>query len=150
MKLNFWYLNFYWTDLYIKPLFLCYWENQNNISYTAAIAGLENNSIKYTVDEEVRDMPYRNSRFYGKFDVTKISNSKREVIVDGVTKKQAIKLYTLDQLTYSDSSKDVINTEVIKPGDEIMVNSSYKNTRYKVVKVDGSTRQVELELVEGF
>ena len=31
-----------------------------------------------------------------------------------------------------------------------MVNSSYKNTRYKVVKVDGSTRQVELELVEGF
>jgi hypothetical protein len=124
--------------------------NQNNISYTAAIAGLENNSIKYTVDEEVRDMPYRNSRFYGKFDVTKISNSKREVIVDGVTKKQAIKLYTLDQLTYSDSSKDVINTEVIKPGDEIMVNSSYKNTRYKVVKVDGSTRQVELELVEGF
>jgi hypothetical protein len=124
--------------------------NENDILYTAAIAGLENNNIKYTIDEEVRDMPHRNSRFYGKFDVTRISNSTREVIVDGVTKKRAIKLYTLDQLTYSDSNKDVTNTEFIKVGDEIMVNSSYKNTRYKITKVDGSSRQVELSLIEGF
>ena len=138
------------TDQIAVDYFNLNFVNQNNISYTAAIAGLENNNIKYVVDEEVRDMPHRNSRYYGKFDVTKISNSKREVIVDGVTKKQAIKLYTLDQLNYSDSNKDVTNTEVIKPGDEIMVNSSYKNTRYKVTRVDGSSRQVELELIEGF
>lgn len=124
--------------------------NENDILYTAAIAGLENNNIKYTIDEEVRDMPHRNSRFYGKFDVTRISNSTREVIVNGVTKSRAIKLYTLDQLTYSDSNKDVTNTEFIKVGDEIMVNSSYKNTRYKITKVDGSSRQVELSLIEGF
>lgn len=124
--------------------------NKNDISYTSAIAGLENNNIAYTIDEEVRDMPYRNSRYYGKFDVTEISNSKREVVVDGVTKKLAIKLYTLDQLTYSDSNKELDQTEVIKVGDELMVNSINKSTRYKVTKVDASSRQVELELVEGY
>ena len=124
--------------------------NKNDITYSSALAGLTNNKISYTDDEEVRDMPYRNSRYYGKFDVTAISNSKREVIVNGVTTKKAIKLYTLDQLTYSDSNKELDRTEVIKPGDELMVNSLYKNTRYKVTNVDGSTRQVELELIEGF
>ena len=124
--------------------------NKNDITYASAIAGLTNNKISYINDEEVRDMPYRNSRYYGKFDVTAISNSKREVIVNGVTTKKAIKLYTLDQLTYSDSNKELDKTEVIKPGDELMVNSLYRNTRYKVTKVDGSTRQVELELIEGF
>ncbi|MDB9899970.1 hypothetical protein OAC86_00325 [bacterium] len=122
--------------------------NTNDITYTAALAGLTNNKIGYTNDEEVRDMPYRNSRYYGKFDVTAISDSKREVIIDGVTKTKPIKLYTLDQLTYSDSNKELDRTEVIKPGDELMVNSLLKNTRYKITKVDGS--QVELELVEGF
>lgn len=124
--------------------------NRNDISYTAAIAGLDNSKISYTVDEETRLMPHRNSRYFGKFDVTAISNSRREFIVDGVTKKKPIKLYTLDQLTYSDSNKDLNNTEVLSVGDELMVNSKYRNTRYKITKVDGSTRQVELELVEGF
>ena len=124
--------------------------NKNDISYTAAVAGLDNSKIIYTVDEETRLMPHRNSRYFGKFDVTAISNSRREVIVAGVTKKRAIKLYTLDQLTYSDSNKDLNNTEVLSVGDELMVNSIYRNTRYKITKVDGSTRQIELELVEGF
>ena len=124
--------------------------NKNDVSYTAAIAGLDNSKIIYTVDEETRSMPYRNSRYFGKFDVTAISNSKREVLVDGVTKKKAIKLYTVDQLTYSDSNKELNDTEVLSIGDELMVNSTYRNTRYKITKVDGSTRQIELELVEGF
>ena len=46
-------------------------------------------------------MPYRTGQYTGKFDVLSISNSQREVLVDGVTTKQAIKLYTLDKLTYS-------------------------------------------------
>ena len=124
--------------------------DKNDVSYTEAVAAIENNSVMHTVDEEVRDMPYRNSRYYGKFDVTEIGNSKRQVVIDGVTKKQLIKLYKLDQLTYSDGNKDLDNTELLKVGDELMVNSSNKNTRYKITKVDGSTRQVELELVEGF
>ena len=95
-------------------------------------------------------MPYRNSRYNGKFDVSKISDSKRDVVVDGVTKTRAIKLYMLDQFTYSDSNKEVNNTEVLAVGDELMVNSAYKNTRYKVTYADNANKQVELELVEGF
>ena len=75
---------------------------------------------------------------------------KREVVVDGVTVKQAIKLYTLDRLTYSDNEKDLDQTELLRIGDELMVTGGSKNTRYKISKLDASTRQVELELIEGY
>ena len=95
-------------------------------------------------------MPYRNAQFTGKFDVLKINNSKREIVVDGVTTKKAIKLYTLDKITYTDVTKDLKDTEVLKAGDELMVQSGTRNTRYKITRVDGSTSQVELLTVEGY
>ena len=38
----------------------------------------------------------------------------------------------------------------MKIGDELTINGGSKNTRYKIVKLDGSTNEVELELVEGY
>lgn len=67
-----------------------------------------------------------------------------------VTTKQAIKLYTLDKLTYSDKGKDLDQTELIRVGDELMVAGGSKNTRYRINKLDSSTRQVELRLIEGY
>lgn len=126
------------------------YRNQESIDYLTAIRDVVNNNIAYIVDEELRDMPYRTGQYTGKFDVISISNSQREVIVDGVTKKQAIKLYTLDKLTYSDKNKDLDQTELIRVGDELMVTGGSKNTRYVIDKLDSSTRQVELRLVEGY
>jgi hypothetical protein len=126
------------------------YRNQENIDYLTAIRDVVNNSIAYIVDEELRDMPYRTGQYTGKFDVLSISNSQREVIEGGVTKKQAIKLYTLDKLTYSDKSKDLDQTELIRVGDELMVAGGSKNTRYVIDKLDSSTRQVELRLIEGY
>ncbi len=126
------------------------YRNQESVDYLTAIRDVVNNNIAYIVDEELRDMPYRTGQYTGKFDVISISNSQREVLVDGVTKKTAIKLYTLDKLTYSDKSKDLDQTELLRVGDELMVAGGSKNTRYVINKLDSSTRQVELRLVEGY
>ncbi len=126
------------------------YRNQEEIDYLTALRDITNSNISYIVDEDLRDMPYRTGQYTGKFDVISISNSQREVIVNGVTTKAAIKLYTLDSLTYSDKSKDLDDTELLRVGDELMVTGGSKNTRYKISKLDASTRQVELELVEGY
>lgn len=126
------------------------YRNQDNIDYLTAIRDIVNNNIAYIVDEETRDMPYRDQQYTGTFDVLSISNSKREVVENGVTIKTAIKLYTLDKLTYSDNEKDLDQTELLRVGDELMVTGGAKNTRYVIDKLDASTRQVELRLVEGY
>ena len=126
------------------------YRNQDGIDYLTAIRDIVNNNIAYILDEEMRDMPYRTTQYTGKFDVLSISNSKREVIENGVTVKQAIKLYTLDSLTYSDNNKDLDQTELLRVGDQLMVTGGSKNTRYVINKLDSSTRQVELRLVEGY
>jgi len=125
-------------------------KNREGLDYATVIRDIANNNLSYTLDEDTRDMPYRNAQFTGKFDVLKIDNSKREVIVDGVTTKRSIKLYTLDSLTYSDSNKDFNDTETLKVGDELMVQGGGNNTRYKITRIDGSTNQVELLIVEGY
>ena len=125
-------------------------KNTEDLDYFTVIRDIVNNNLSYTLDEEVRDLPFRNSQYGGKFDITSIDTMKKEVVVDGVTKKKSVKLITVDKLTYSDNLKDLDDTELLKTGDELMLNSGNKNTRYKVTKIDGSTRQLELELVEGY
>ncbi len=127
------------------------YRDKDNIDYLTAIRDIVNNNIAYILDEETRDMPYRTTQFTGAFDVLSISNSQREVVdSNGVTTKQAIKLYTLDRLTYSDNDKDLDQTELLRIGDELMVTGGAKNTRYRINKLDASTRQIELELIEGY
>ena len=43
-----------------------------------------------------------------------------------------------------------METEMLRIGDELMVQSGSKNTRYRITRVDGSTNQVELLVVEGY
>jgi hypothetical protein len=126
------------------------YRNESNIDYATVVANLTNENIPHLIDEEVRMMPYRTIQYTGRFDVLSIADSQKDVIVNGVTQKKTVKLYTLDKLTYTDSAKFLKETEVLKVGDELIVNSENRNTRYKIAKVDGATRQVELELVEGY
>ena len=126
------------------------YRDRDGIDYLTAIRDIVNNNIAYTLDEELRDMPYRTTQYTGKFDVLNISNSQREVLVDGEIKKQSIKLYTIDKLTYSDNDKDLDQTELLRVGDELMVTGGSKNTRYVIDRLDASTRQIELRMVEGY
>ena len=105
------------TNAVTVDFFNTNYKNKENLSYSTVIKEIVNNSLTYTLDEDTRDMPYRNAQFTGKFDVLKINSSKRDVIVEGVTTKRAIKLYTLDKLTYSDSTKDLKETETLKIND---------------------------------
>lgn len=122
----------------------------DDISHNNLINAIAFDNIPFYVDEEVRDMPYRNTLYYGKFDVTSIDTIQKTIIVEGEETRKTIKLYTLDKLTYTDSDKDLNDTEFMKVGDELIVNTSRKSTKYKVKTIYTETRQVELDIVEGY
>jgi hypothetical protein len=124
--------------------------NQENLDYAQTIRDISNNNLSYQFDEELRDMPFQSVQYFGSFDVLSINDSKRDVTVDGQTKRKAVKRYRLDKLTYTDVNKDIRDTEVLKEGDELIVNSGKMTTKYSASRVDSSTREVELELIEGF
>lgn len=124
--------------------------NQENLDYAQTIRNITNNNISHEIDEYLRDMPFQSVQYFGSFDVLAINDSKREVTVNGQTKRKSIKRYRLDKLTYTDINKEFRDTEVLKEGDELIVNSGKMTTKYKVSRIDNSTREVELELLEGF
>jgi len=125
-------------------------KDKDGLVYNDVVTLLANNNIPYYDDEEVRDLPYRNTQYYGTFDITSIDNIQKTVVESGQSVVRNIKVYTLDQLTYTDSEKVLKNTETLKPGDELMVNSGKRSTKYRIKTIDSSTRQVELELVQGY
>ena len=47
-------------------------------------------------------------------------------------------LFTLNKLTYSDASKTMKDTETLKVGDFLAVNSESYSTRYKITSIDSS------------
>lgn len=131
-----------------------YFENElkdkDGLGYLDVVSGLASNNIPFYEDEEVRDLPYRSTQYYGTFDVTSIDSVQRTVIVDGVSTQRSVKLYTIDQITYTDSNKSLKDTETLKVGDELMVNSGKKSTKYRIKNLDTSTRQLELEIIQGY
>lgn len=111
--------------------------------------GPEGESYKYYVDAEVLDMPMRLIQYKGSFDVIKVDNTEKTTIIDGVSQTNTVKLYTLNKLTYSDTNKSQLDTETLKIGDSLIINSGNFRTRYRVTSIDSSTSQVELLLLEG-
>lgn len=126
------------------------YKGESELDYTAFNNEISENNYKYHLDSEVVDMPMRKVQYKGAFDVINISNEQKSQIVDGVTNTKSIKLFTLNKLTYSDSSKSMNDTEVLRVGDSLVVNSGNYNTRYEIISIDNSTLQVELKLIEGF
>lgn len=126
------------------------YRGQSELNYNDFSNELVSNNIKYYIDSEVIEMPTRTIQYNGNFDVTKISNEQRTQIVDGVSRTKTIKLFTLNKLTYSDTSKNQKDTEVLKTNDSLIINSGEYKTRYLIRGIDASTSQVELELLEGY
>ena len=67
--------------------------------------------VNVTVDEQVRDLPFKTVQYYGKFDITAIENGEKTIVIDGEDVIKKIKLYTLNKLTYTDSNKDLKDSE---------------------------------------
>lgn len=131
-----------WFDTNIKGL--------DNIEVSTLISNLETAGVKYILDEEVIDAPVRATQYYGGFNVIKVRTAQRNIVVDGITQTKTIKLYTLDKFSYSDADKSMAETESLKVGDELLVNSGSNSTKYKVVSLNADTLEVELLLVEGY
>ena len=83
---------------------------QSDINYAQFKSYLADNDIQYYIDSNVIDMPIRTMQYYGSFDVTMINNQQRNIIVDGVTQTKTVKLFTLNKLTYSDSTRTLKDT----------------------------------------
>ena len=126
------------------------YRNVDEIDYQTFVQEITSNGANATVDEQVRDLPFKATQFYGGFDVLAVENAEREFVVDGEPVIRSVKLYTLNKLTYTDGEKALKDTEFISIGDELLVNSGNNNTRYRVQNVYNGTGQVELRLVEGF
>lgn len=137
------------NDVNSVQAFNSFYKGTNNIDYSTFISDIVQNNYKYRVDASTVDMPIRNMTYYGDFDVLGIDTAEKTVVVDGVTQTTNIRLFTLNQLTYSDSSKTLQDTETLKVGDFLVVNSGNYATRYKITALNTDTLQAELDLIEG-
>lgn len=121
----------------------------SEIDYATFKNELASNGYLHYIDAEVLDMPMRMIQYTGFLDVIKIDNAEKTQVIDGISQTKTVKLYTLNKLTYSDSTKSLKDTETLKVGDSLIVNSGNYRTRYQIVSIDNSTSQVELLLLEG-
>lgn len=126
------------------------YKDSENIDHGLFFDDLTSKSIPYELDEEVVQMPYRDLSYYGAFSVISTDIVQKSVQVNGTTETKSVKLYTLNKLSYSDSAKTLKETETLKIGDELIVNSGEDTTKYAIVSINSGTSQVELRLVEGY
>lgn len=125
------------------------YKGSNSIDYDTFVKDIVQNKYVYRKDASDIDMPSRSMSYYGNFDVLGIDTAEKTLVVDGATQTVNVRLFTLNQLTYSDSSKTLKNTETLKVGDFLVVNSNQYSTRYKITALNTDTLQAELDLIEG-
>lgn len=117
-------------------------KGRNDISYTDFLTILINNSISYTLDDEVKHLPPRTKRYYGTFSVIRITTEKD---LNG----KSVKRYILDSLEFTDNRAGFENTRLLSVGDYVEVNSNPATTRFKVIYVDSSENKIGLKCTEG-
>lgn len=117
-------------------------KGRNDIDYKEFLNILLNNRIKYTLDDEIKDLPPRARRYYGTFSVIRIETEKD---LNG----NNVKRYILDNLEFTDSRSGFENTRLLTVGDFVEVNSNPTTTRYEVIFVDSSENKIGLKCVEG-
>ena len=117
-------------------------KGRNDIDYKEFLTILLNNRIKYTLDDEIKDLPPRSRRYYGTFSVIRIQMEKD---YNG----NNVKRYILDSLEFTDSRSGFENTRLLTVGDFVEVNSEPTTTRYEVIFVDSSENKIGLKCLEG-
>jgi hypothetical protein len=125
-------------------------KGKSDIALSSFVDGILTQGIQFILDEEILDVPPRAVRYTGSFDVIKISDVTKQVLSNGVTTDVRRKTYKLDKLTYTDTTTGYSNTIGLKIGDQLMVNTGNKNTRFSITDIDSSTNTVVLEIIEGY
>lgn len=118
-------------------------KGKSDINYKEFLYTLIKNNIRYTLDDEIKDLPPRAKRYTGTFSVVKGE------MEDNPTATGKSMRYTLLDLKYTDNRANVENTRILSVGDIVEVNSSPVTTRYKVTYVDVSAKKIGLKCIEG-
>lgn len=126
------------------------YKNLEELDYETALGDIISDGVNITIDEQVRDLPFKSTQYYGGFDVINVENVSRTFQVDGEDVTRTVKLFTLNKLTYSDGEKSLKDTELLSIGDNLLVNSGNNSTRYEITNIYSGTSQLELKLIEGF
>lgn len=119
-------------------------KGRNDIDYNEFLKFIVNNKIRYTLDDEIKDLPPRSRRYYGTFNVI------RAVTESDVNERNVIR-YELQSLEYTDSKSSVKNTRLLSVGDivEVVKSSGNVTTRYEVVYANTSENKIQLQCIEG-
>ena len=123
-------------------------KGRNNIDFNEFLNFIVNNKIRYTLDDEVKDLPPREKRFSGDFSVIKVTVEKD---VNG----RNVNRYYLSSLEYSDNRTSRSNTRVLSVGDIVEVVKKDSNgrlaisTRYEVNYASPSESCIGLKCIEG-
>ena len=117
-------------------------KGRNDIDYKGFLTFLLNNRIKYTLDDEIKDLPPRSRRYFGTFSVIRIDMEKD---LSG----NNVKRYILDSLEFTDTRSGFENTRLLSVGDFVEVNSNPTTTRFEVIFVDSSENKIGLKCIEG-
>ena len=117
-------------------------KGRNDIDYKDFLNLILNNRIRYTLDDEIKNLPPRSRRYYGTFSVIRVETEKD-------LKGNNVKRYILGSLEFTDIRSGFENTRILSVGDFVEVNSNPTSTRYEVVYVDVSENKIGLKCIEG-
>ena len=123
-------------------------KGRNNIDFNEFLNFIVTNKIRYTLDDEVKDLPPREKRFSGDFSVIKVQVEKD---VNG----RNVNRYYLSSLEYTDNRTSLSNTRVLSVGDIVEVVKYDSNgrmsisTRYEVNYSSPSESCIGLKCIEG-
>jgi hypothetical protein len=136
------------TNQFQRTIFNSQLNGRNDISHDGFIAALESNGISYFTDESVVDLPLRKIRYVGNFGVTNyIDDSVIEKDAAGNSVQTTVRNYKLTTLTYTDTTSNVTDGEILKNKD---VLTTEDGTRYAVVSVNVSDSTVQLRRISGY
>lgn len=117
-------------------------KGRNDIDYKEFLNFILNNRIRYTLDDEVKDLPPRSKRYYGTFSVLRVETEKD---LNG----NNVKRYILNTLEFTDLRSGFENTRILSVGDFVEVNTYPSSTRYEVIYSEPSENKIGLRCVEG-
>lgn len=122
----------------------------SDVSYISFIREIIDRKIGYILDERILDVPPRQLRYTGKFSVLRISDTTVTEVINGTSIVKNRKKYKLNKLTYTDTKSNFEDTISLKVNDYIVVESTPRDTKYKIIEIDSTTNSVVLEVTEGF
>lgn len=123
---------------------------KSDLDYVEFNKMILNEGIQIILDDDIRDLPPRQIKYDGYFDILDVQNKEFKKLVDGREINIRRKQYRLNKLTYTDLDSGFPDTMGLKEGDSLVVNSEILDTRYKIEKLDSSTNTIILEKIEGY